>query len=313
LTTFDFYSIRQLNPFRGIVQIVRSSTARALSSDGIVWRLQIRSDLEHIPWGLVDNPNVLKAYHLYGIWTERDGLTRLPIHPVIDVDRANLEASTLIASLQNLPEMPFPLKDNIEFWLRDKNSGLPLSLIASICEQDPLPDSLDPHWLPSMPGENNLTIKRVDSNTLNNSSILTGKSAHEYLASIVMRQCNKPPQGYWIKRQADGSGLVYSNITNYPLPSPTVLAARYFPRHMLSIDQFIEQERPVLQQYIKWLAPYLLTLQTLDDETREQLEVDAFKRPMVLHIVHRTLPKVINRKLLNAALVEAELRKAAAQ
>ena len=55
----------------------------------------------------------------------------------------------------------------------------------------------------------------------------------------------------------------------------------------------------------------MLALQDTDDEDREQLELDAFKQPMLVHDLYKTYPKIINKKPINAALVEAVLRKAA--
>jgi len=308
LTKFDFYSIRLLNPFQGILQIIRSDTVTALSSDGINWRLQIRSDLEHIP---VNEHNAINTYRLYGIWSQRDGLTQLPIHPVVDTKRANLEVSTVVSALENLPDQPFPLKDTTELWLLNKENGTPLALLASACNLNDLPDSLDLRWSPSLPGDNNFEINCHELASSKSATVLRGKSASEFLSNLVMKHSNNPPQAYWIERQIDGSGVVHSNDLNKPAVSNIEFSAELFPYNMIATDVFSPMEQKILKQYLKWVAPFLLSLQNISDTTREQLEVDAYRRPMAIYNVYRTLPKVINHKLLNAALVAAELRKAA--
>ena len=36
---FEYYSQRQLNPLRGIVNIVKYQSAEAVSTDGLVWKI----------------------------------------------------------------------------------------------------------------------------------------------------------------------------------------------------------------------------------------------------------------------------------
>ena len=152
MAKYNYYSIRLLNPFQGILQIVRSDSSRALSSDGTTWRLQIHSDLEHIPRVLVDSHHDTNAFKLYGLWTQRDGITRLPLHPDVDPKRASLAASTLVSALETLPEQPFALQDRFELWLLNKDNDLPLALLASACSPDNLPSTLELLWSPSLPG-----------------------------------------------------------------------------------------------------------------------------------------------------------------
>jgi len=293
--------------------VVQSETARALSTDGIVWQLQIRTDFEHLPWEFVDNYPVSNAYRLYGIWSPRNGLTPLPLQPGIEVQHANYLATSLIESLNKLPEFPFPLKDSTELWLFDKEHGQPLALIASACEHDNLPQTVDLQWSPSLSGDNSLVIQRKDTGLSPSTCTLQGKRAHEYLASIVRRHCTNPPTALWIKRLPDKSGQVVRNELNQDISSGSTVSAERFPYCMLYTEHFTESEQQILKQYFRWLAPYLLSLQNVDDKIREQLEIDASRRPDVIHSLYKTIPNVVNRKLLNAALVEAELRKAAAK
>jgi len=42
--TFTIFSIRRLNPFKGVLQVVLGDKARALSANGKVWEIQVLSD-----------------------------------------------------------------------------------------------------------------------------------------------------------------------------------------------------------------------------------------------------------------------------
>jgi len=311
LTEIEYYSIRLLNPFQGILQIVRSDTARALSNDGINWRLQIRLDPDQISRGLVDNKQAFNAYRLFGIWSQRDGLTRLPLQPGLDSEQANLIVSTIISSLENLPDRPFPLKDCFELWLLNKNNELPLALLASACSLDNVPNTVELRWLPCLPGDNNFKLNCYELVSSNTAMEQKGKQASDFLSNLVMMRCKNPPHAYWISRQSDGTGIVFGDETNAPISSTIEFPAELFPYNMITTDIFSPAEQKILNQYLRWVGPYLLSLQNISDTIREQLEIEACRRPTLVHTIHRTIPKIINRKLINAALIEAELLKAA--
>ena len=311
LASRDFYSVRLLNPFRGVLLIVRIDSGRALSMDGVNWRLHIRTDLKSIPWGLVDPQNIVNAYALYGIWSEKLGLTRLPLNPGVDPVAAQRAAQDLLHTLENkLPEMPFPLLDNIEHWLFDRKSLQPLVLIDSICQLDDKPDAVDKQWLPSLASDNSLSVRIADKEQSGQLQRLSGFDAQKYLFNIFTTDFQDSIIGLWVERHADGSGEIIKQRMNGNSYDPEVKAVS-FPKQLLAIDKFPAYQQQPLQDYIQWQTPFLLALQNIDDQTREQWEIDAFKQPLVVHNVYRTYPKIINKKLINAALVEAVLRKAA--
>ncbi|WP_455220665.1 hypothetical protein [Kaarinaea lacus] len=307
----DFYSVRLLNPFRGVLLIVRIDSGRALSLDGINWRLQIRTDLKSIPWSLVDPNNVVNTYALYGIWSEKQGLTRLPLKPGINPVAAQQAAGELLYLLEHkLPEIPFPLMDKIEYWLVDKSTLQPLVLIASICQADDKPDTVDNQWLPSLANDNSLNIRVPNNDQSEELKRISGYAAHKYLASLLTSNPQRSIRGLWITRNADGSGET-TDPKNSPTNTHRQFATTDFPQALLATERFQAKQYTTLHDYIQWQTPYLLALQDIDDETREQWEIHAFKQPLVVHNVYKTYPKIINQKLINAALVEAVLRKAA--
>ena len=48
---FRCYSVRRLNPFLGMAQIVESTNSRAISLDGVDWDIQILAERPTTPRG----------------------------------------------------------------------------------------------------------------------------------------------------------------------------------------------------------------------------------------------------------------------
>lgn len=70
-------------------------------------------------------------------------------------------------------------------------------------------------------------------------------------------------------------------------------------------------EGQLVADFHHWQAPFLLTLSELNESTRKRLEYAARDRPMAVHALHRLYPAVMDRKVINVALVEANLRRSA--
>jgi len=68
------YSQRLLNPFRGVVNIIRYKSAEAVTSDGIHWDVNVSND--SLLAGLAGKRSVRISDIRYGRWSKRKGLTR---------------------------------------------------------------------------------------------------------------------------------------------------------------------------------------------------------------------------------------------
>ncbi len=71
-----------------------------------------------------------------------------------------------------------------------------------------------------------------------------------------------------------------------------------------------ENKASLVESFISWLSPYLLVLDFLRDPQREILEKNASEHALLVDRMYPLHPKVINRQTINAARVEAMLRKA---
>ncbi|PVV12240.1 MAG: hypothetical protein B6D77_05640, partial [gamma proteobacterium symbiont of Ctena orbiculata] len=91
------FSIRRLNPFNGVLQIFSAANARALSSSGVVWEIQVLSDT---PQGLWANmPFSGKQFYTFGRWTPVSGLQQVPVNPLFNIRDMITSAEQLIAAL----------------------------------------------------------------------------------------------------------------------------------------------------------------------------------------------------------------------
>jgi hypothetical protein len=68
--------------------------------------------------------------------------------------------------------------------------------------------------------------------------------------------------------------------------------------------------RGLVRDYLDGLAPRLLLLHGLGDAERARLERAACRRAVELASVYRLLPRIIDAKAIEAARVEARLRRA---
>jgi hypothetical protein len=108
------FGLRRVNPFLGVVAVVKTESARALSLDGVHWQVQV---LAHPPRGLWsgDGSSDKFQYFRFGVWSQGQGLRRVPLNPMLDLDRmlgASRALCEQVAMNQGL--VPFPLAAELE-------------------------------------------------------------------------------------------------------------------------------------------------------------------------------------------------------
>ncbi|OOZ36885.1 hypothetical protein [Solemya velesiana gill symbiont] len=60
------YSVRRLNPFQGVIQMLHTPSGRAISLDGFHWELQIQSKRPDDLWGADSPGEPVLAYLRFG-------------------------------------------------------------------------------------------------------------------------------------------------------------------------------------------------------------------------------------------------------
>ena len=296
------FAVRRVNPFDGVLQVLETETARAYSADGATWQVQVRAQRPHHTWRSASDTPSVEQYFNFGRWDERHGLHRVPANPVMDIGRMSAAAERLGESLQSRTgELPFRLIDHFECWSIDRHRR-PVALLATTEDQDRIAD-LDPgHWQASRPD---------DPGFVSPSSMAPGMRdggesvAGQYARQLEAQVRRRGRERIWFRRQADGNGVPLT-----PSETEVTSAARDLPALGLTTDWPDEQTGTLVEDYLTWKAPQLLTLQSIDDELRGRLEREACKQAPRLAAIYRLLPRVIDRELLAAARVEARLRQA---
>jgi len=281
----SYYALRRVNPYRGVVHYVDIGEASAHTFDGVTWHL--RAD-DGYGW-----------VRPVGVWEEGVGL-KLGQPAGLD---------DILAALVTHPALPFPIFDTYELWLLDRESGLPLALLATRRGGIEGVEKMDSAWYPfaiSYTGFHSPTLAKRDAVTRNASD------AHrDFLASMVNQAARPHAMTQWFQRGQDGIG---NGMTGLRLPyewRSRQVRAEDFPellvRETWNSRGNSRLEQSVISDYHRWLAPLLLLWPRLSAATRERLELEACEKPQWLARVYRLLPSMINPALIQAGLVAARI------
>lgn len=299
------FSLRRVNPFLGIAVLVRTPGGRAISVDGQHWQVQI---LAHPPRGLWTGGGEQKElrYFRFGFWSEAEGSTRVPLNPILDAGEMVAQSERLIAELRAAtPGLPFPLAPELEQWLMDPD-GNPIVLLATALHESELGEIRGGDWTAGGRGEE----RPFTSDTLSAQGVAehdpSGRHYHvEALERLIAQTAGPRPTTRWFRR--DGASVL-------PLPRDgesalaQPLPEHAFPPLTLRTDWANKHARALVGEYIDWLSPYLLTLPSLDTETRRTLEREARRHALLVNALWRLYPRIIDEGLITQARVEARLR-----
>ena len=103
-------AIRSVNPFLGVLQVIETPGGRAISANGVVWDIEVRT--EHSSgWGSLNRNNKQAAYYRYGLWSLEDGLVSRPLAPQLESDPLGRQCNVLIECIcERLQKLPFKLE-----------------------------------------------------------------------------------------------------------------------------------------------------------------------------------------------------------
>lgn len=276
-----YFALRRVNPYRGVLQMVEAGDATAYSQDGLSWH--IRSD---DGYGWV-RPS--------GIWIEGKGLVAGQAKDLGDI----------LAALDGRPALPFPFFDTQELWLLDKESGLPLALLATDRATAEHAEQPSADWYPFVQ-----TYNGFHSSTLTQRAE-AGARHRDFLTRQVNNAAKPYAAAQWFQRNQAGEG---SGGYGLRIPSEwrgRQLPAAGFPELIVRETWNSRLEKSVIDDYHAWLAPILLLWPRLSTATRARLESLACEKPRWLARVHRLLPTMLDAPRLKAALVAARLEESA--
>lgn len=277
-----YYSLRRLSPYQGTVQVAECPGFRAMSADGLRWRVQFL--------------NQRTRFSSYGVW-RADGHGSL-----IEIERTQ----PIVEALRNRPPLPFPLADRLELWLLDARERRPLALMASTLPERTPPQAIPLQWRAALAGDDGFHAP-----SLGGEGRISHMPHRSVLDRCVQHAAGLRPLAQWFRRTADGGGEGLDAPGIDRALAGRTLARQYFPELLLRADWDSERERDLVRDYHEWHAPSLLTHTDLARSTRAALERAACREAAKLYRLRYLLPEVVDSELLRVAMVEAVIRQSA--
>ncbi|MGB5472348.1 MAG: hypothetical protein WBQ78_02590 [Gammaproteobacteria bacterium] len=277
------YSRRLLSPYVGMVQVVELGWARALSLDGQNWAIRYT---EH------ENKQTSHARHSHDprvnlsmILSIKDDQpkTRV-IRLAMDPEQVRQDSERLFEVLRDITA-PLKAADCYEYWLLDSHDNKPLALLHSCVDEEdmhkPVPHS---EWFAAIPAAE-LAIPDPDASDTG----LYQPPVNYRLQQCIEEIAGPKPQASWFKRTEPATVDLPPCLMNDGWGDP-------------------EYQR-LCDLYLQRLSPRLLMMHNLPRTTREKLEQAAVKYVFEVEMYHQLYPEVVDNTLLNAALVEARLKR----
>jgi hypothetical protein len=296
------YAVRRVNPFEGVLQIVETPSARAYSPNGHIWQIQVLAQRPDHTWRSFSDVLPIEQFFNFGLWEAESGLHKIPANPVMDIGGMSTAAQALAEELQSLIErLPFRLIDDYECWATDHH-GRPVALLATTENPQRMHDLRIGRWQATRLADHGF----VSQSLLAQDIPARGDLGPRQHAEQLERQVRKLGQHKrWFRRRRDGSRERLD-----PGDESARAANDAFPVLGLTADWRDEQARQLAMDYLAWQAPWLLLLQEIADEQRRWLEHHARRRAVELAAAYRLIPRIIDREGIEAARVEAKLRRA---
>ena len=296
-----YFARRRVNPLLGPLQVVEVEGARAISPNGARWQVELLSEaaVRQPLWADIGPACAERRFFTYGVWGLGTGMRRLPVNPMLGDQSSHPSLGPLLGALEAMPPLPFPTEDWLELWLLN-GEWRPLALVLSVSGEGPPTLPQPPPWQAALgwgvgaraSSREDLPPPEVDA-----------------VERLIAGAAGVPAQAQWFRRASDGSGAGLCGFRLDDALHGRCLQAADFPELLVRTEW---PEDPgaeaLLGPLIAWQAPSLLTLERLSRHTRERLERLAAHRPGVLYRRRRLLPEVVNRALVQAALVEAVIR-----
>jgi hypothetical protein len=290
------YGVRLTSPFRGVVEVVQVEAARALSDDGRHWEVQVLAPLPEHSWHSPNRHRPVLRWLTFGTWNRQQGLRRVPMSPLFDIDALQTASASLLGQMPGLTQgLPFPLEDRHELWLPDRQ-GRPLALLATALDGEDLEGLRPGAWTATALSEHGFCSPSLLRRGIPMREGPDPRRHASELERLVHARAGRPLQ---LVMEAEGTGGLSGEPQGRSALPPLPLTS-----------DWPDQEAALVQDYLDWCAPWLLALPDLPDALRDRLEHAARARPALVERQHRLYPKVLHPDLLRTIRVEAQLRHA---
>ncbi len=291
----ECYAQRLLNPFRGVVHVIRYASAEAVTTDGIEWDIYVANDALLDGLGRAGKRAQISDIR-YGHWSAEKGLKRGPLYPSDDFRRLEHMGAVVYEHLLKVHRsVPFRFRDHFELWLLDR-ADRPLALLHSV-RNDSETDTRPPlDWRAGIAAQERFHSTAVDG---------LAEPAAVYLTRYVNGLSNGVAQ--WFRRSDDGAGLGLHTLKGGEGLAGRVLEAEAFPPFFIATAGMDAAHTRLVHDYHAWQAPWMLLLPHLDAHARRAFEASACQQADMVEKHCRLYPEMIDRAALQAARVQAAL------
>ncbi|MCA1979007.1 MAG: hypothetical protein LDL19_07175, partial [Thiobacillus sp.] len=291
----ECYAQRLLNPYRGVMHVVRYASAEAVTTDGVEWDIYVANDALLDGLGRAGRRAQISDIR-YGHWSAEKGLKRGPLYPSDDFKRLEDMGAVVYEHLLRVHrELPFRFRDAFELWLLGRDE-LPLALLHSV-RSDSETDTRPPlDWRAGIAAQEQFRSHAIEG---------LAEPAGRYLTRHVNRLASGTVQ--WFRRADDGAGLGLHTLNGGEHLKGRVLEAEAFPPLFIATHGMDAAHTRLVHDYHAWQAPWMLLLAHLDTPTRAALEAAACRQPDAIEKYCRLYPAVLDPVALRAARVQAAL------
>jgi hypothetical protein len=259
------YAIRRVNPFIGVLQVIETEGGRAISSNGVVWEIELRTERSGM-WGSLNKQTKEAVYYRFGLWSAEEGLVNRPLAPHLDKGPLTKQCNTLIECIEE---------------------RLPLAVLASLKPGDKPPSPEAKYWKSCL-GANGVASQYRFPGARN-------------LEQLVERTASSNIRKYWVNRDEDGSGVLERN--------GECIKVYKFPGFLICENWPNEEDISLVNNYIAWIAPSLLSLRHLDKTERDRLERHLNVQAVSVEHHWHLYPEAVDERKLTAARVQCRLQK----
>jgi len=282
------YAVRRLNPFLGVMQVLETPRGRASTTNGVVWQLELLAT-KPSGWGSLNQGAPEQGWYLHGLWSENEGLVNFPqvhLHAVRG-DMTSCE-DLIVAVRKHAATLPFPLQDRRELWLLDEAEEKPLALLYSALLDAGLPKPPPRYWCGSwsrddLAGQRRFgEIKRLEAEVR--------KRAGYNVSTLMVTWDPARTQVH------TAEGRLFGRDS--------------FPVYGIREEWPDENNEVLVEAYVNWIAPSLLTLPYLQDEERGRLESVLRHQASSIEYHWRLYPRILDEENIIAARVQARLQNA---
>jgi hypothetical protein len=301
----ECYSQRLLNPFRGSMNCIRYRSADAVTADGVHWDIYVSN--EALLEGLPGQRKAQVSDIRFGSWSRARGLRRGPLFPSDDFLQLEAMGQRLYEILlETHGQVPFPFRDDYELWLLDRELH-PLALLESALTEQDISRAPSLQWSPGLNSRKTFTSQAAAPLGIDRTR--PGAVA-DYLSAYINRLAGPQPVAQLFRREADGSGRGLGGCNLPDAIAGRRLERTVFPADLIDLQRHDELHGRLLQDFVCWQAPWHLVRHDLDSTARGEFERHASVQPLKVAHQYRLYPAIVDRRIIDAARVEARLREA---